>query len=184
MSDLVFDRIVSITSENDKNTVLQIGVYQGNASATVWASGNNRPLVKIGLPRATLTYLKEYLQKILISKPGERYGITFTKWDQETKKSNQLGTIYIGRDDKAIVCLAVQAVGVPPAKFPLKVSGGFDSSDPMTDVHRSELAARTLIDQLSVDIPVAIQLTSVKRDIQRGGNNSQNSKSNDMGSIF
>ena len=177
MAELDFSRIVTINADGDKTTSLVIGVFKGNVSITIWTRSNNAgPVVKIPLPRSALTHIKECLQKILTGSPGSKIGTSFTKWDNETKKSSPLGVLHVGRDDKAHICLAVQAPSFPSMKFTLKTPGSFDSSEPLTDVQRSELSARTLIDQLNTDIPVAIALTSEKREgiPQNNRNSSQN----------
>lgn len=168
MADLSFDRIVSYTSEGDKNTVFQLGVYMGYASITVWA--NRSQVAKFALSRARLVLLKQYTQAAISGKPNEKFGINFTKFDPDSKKWNQIGSLYIGRDDRALIYLVVMSAGHPAMKFPVKTELSFDTTDPMTDIRRSEIAAATLVEQLTVDIPTAMMLSNVKRDnIPRSG---------------
>lgn len=161
IADYDHNRIVSLTAEGDKNTNLQIGVYQGNASLVVFA---NRTLVaKFSLPRSFLVLLRESVEKMAIGKPGEKIGMPVSRWDNEAKKSVPLGTIYVGRDDKALIYIGIAAIGQAPLKFLIRTPLSFDLSDPMSEVDRSILGAHTLIAQMTVDIPIAIMLTSIKR---------------------
>lgn len=161
MADLSFDRLFSANAENDKNTSLSLGVWQGNASISVFS--NRAQVARLPVPRTFQVSLKKALQVLLTSKPTDKKSWNFSKWDPETKKSFSIGTFVIGRDDKAIFFIGIAAPDHPPMKFILKSPISFDTSDPMTDVQRSELAVETLIEQLGFDIPMAVSLTSFKR---------------------
>ena len=172
MAELSFDRIISINAENDKNTSLNMGVWQGNASLTVFA--NRAQAARIPMSRTFQVALASDLQKLLGGKPNDKNTFNFTKWDPDTKKSNPLGSVVVGRDDKAMIYIGVVSPGHSPMKFVLKSPISFDKSEPMSDIQRSELATLTLIAQLTVDIPHAILLTSFKRDMGRGAGTASN----------
>lgn len=163
MSELDFSRMISFNAESDKNTTLQIGVYMGYASITVWSNRNQ--VVRIPTSRTLLVQMRKYFQKILSSKPSEKVSISFSRWDLDTKKSVSIGVVYIGRDDKSTIYIGIQAPGHSPMKFPIKSSLSFDTSEPMSDVERSELETESLIERLTTDIPVAMVQTSYKRNM-------------------
>lgn len=171
MADREYDHnnILRLTSEADKKVSLQLGVYNGYASITI--RDDKDTIVRFSLPRSFLVFLKEELHKVLAGTPSFRKSAAFNKWDNEAKKVTQLGNIYVGRDDKAIIYLGIQAPGRTAIKFVLKTPFSFDSGEPLTDVQKSELTARTLIEQLTVDIPTAMIITSFKREgfPQKGG---------------
>lgn len=173
MPELNFDKIISLNAEGDKATSASIGVFNGYASLTVWSSSlKGAPLVRIPLGRATLVKLRHDLQKLINSgKPGDNFGYNFSKWDNETKTSSNIGSVRMGRDDKALFAIGVQIPKHPPIKFVLKTPISFDTSEAMSDVQRSELAAQTMVDQLTYDVPYALALTSFKREAQRSGGN-------------
>ena len=174
MADYDHSRIVSFNSENDKNTSFQLGVYMGHPSITVWS--NRSQIVRFATPRSYLVLMKQFLRKALDGKPGESDAVIFTKWDQDTKKSVQLGVLYVGRDDKAVIYIGLQAQGHAAIKFPLKTPMSFDTKEPMSDRRKSELMAETLIEQLTYDIPMAISITSFKRtDMPARSGSSSNS---------
>ena len=165
MAELNFDRIISLNSDNEKGVSLQIGVYGGYASLTVWDENKKGgPTARFPLNRAALVLLKEHLHKALSGAPKVQNSIPFSKWDRETRTSIQLGGIFVGRDEKALLYFGIQTPKNPPQKFPLRVPITVDSGESLTDVQRSELSARTVIDQLTTDIPVALMITSFKRE--------------------
>lgn len=169
MADLNYDRMVSCNADGDRGTTLQIGVYMGLASITVFS--NKAIAAKFPLQRAVLVKVREILSQVLAGKPSERGSLQFHKYDFETKKQNPLGSLFIGRDDKALIYLGVQVPNHPHMKFLLRSPLGFDTAEPMSELHRSELAARTVIEQLQYDFPIAILNTSFKREMpnQRSG---------------
>lgn len=166
-AELDYNNIININADGDRSTSLKVGVWQGNASISVWA--NSSQVVRFSTPRTFQVLLREALEKLLVGKPGEKYPFTFNKWDQDTKKSVPLGSLQVGRDDKAMFYFGVQTTGHPPMKFVLKAPISFDTADPMSDVQRSELAAKTVVEQLKTDIALAIANTSVKRQPPGGG---------------
>ena len=169
MPELDYNRMISLIAENDKNTNLTIGVWNGNARISVFA--NRNPVANLPLNRFSLVSIQEGLTKILSGAPNEKTSWNFTKWDPDTKKSSAIGTLYIGRDDKALLYLGISAPNNTPMKFLLRTPISADTGEPMSDVHRSELAGRTLLQQLMVDIPQAMLNTSFKRtDMRSGGN--------------
>jgi hypothetical protein len=184
VTELNFDRIVNLNAESDKKTSLNIGVWKGNASLTIFADG--RQAVRIPLNRHALVSLEEGLSGILAAaQPSTKTSWAFNKWDNETKKSSQLGAVYIGRDDKALLYVGIQAPGITSLKFPIKTPISFDKGEnPLSDLHRSELGGRTLLKQLSTDIPFAILLTSEKRTDMRTGGNGGGGNGNNGGTIF
>jgi len=186
MPEYDYNRMVSMTAENDKNTSLQIGVWNGNATVTVFANRNQ--VARLPLNRFGLVDLARQLRKILVGKPGDKYSWNFTKWDNETKKSHAIGSLVIGRDEKALIFFGVQAPGHAGMKFVLKTTMSVDSSTPMSDVDKSDLAAETIIQQLTIDIPQAMVNTMFKRtDInggRGGGSNSSGLTQADTVSMF
>jgi hypothetical protein len=185
MPEYDYNRIVSVNAENDKNTSLQMGVWNGNATITVFSNRNQ--VARLPMNRFFLVDMTRQIRKLLIGKPGDKYSWGFTKWDNEAKKSHPVGSLVVGRDDKALIYLGVQVTGHPPMKFLLKTPISFDSSTPMSEVDRSDLAAETLIQQLTVDIPQAIINTTYKRtDIggNRSGSGNGGSGQSDSVSIF
>lgn len=186
MADLDFGRMATYNAEGDKNTTLQIGVYMGHPSINVWS--NRSQVVRIPTPRSFLVLMKQLLRKAISGKPGDKNSVSFTKWDQETKKSTQLGVLYVGRDDKAVIYIGLQVQGHPPTKFPIKAPISFETGEPMSDHQRSELGAETLIEQLTHDIPTAMALTNFKRtdmpNRSGGGGHHVSSSNENSASIF
>lgn len=168
MADKEFDfnKIISVNAEGDRATTLQIGVWGGNASLTVFS--NKQIAAKFALHRDCITQMEDKLTEFLTAPPGAKVSIFFTKYDFDSKKSSNLGTMVIGKDDKQMFYFGVQAVGQPGMKFVLKSPPSFDLADPMTDQAKSLLAARSVINKLHLDIPMAITLTMHKREAGAG----------------
>lgn len=166
--ELDFNRMISINSDGDKTISLSIGVYQGNASLVVFS--NKQLAAKFSFPRSFITKLKLQMISLISAAPGTKVNFTFSKWDADAKKSITIGNLIVGKDDKSILFFGVQVPNHPSMKFPMKSQISFDLSEPMSDPDRSVLAAQTIIDQLATDIPMALQLTSFKRDpnVNRG----------------
>ena len=182
-AELDHNNIISLTAEGDRTTQLRIGVWQGNASISVWA--NSKQIFRTAAPRALLEDMADQLQKIVLGAPGSKENFTFSRWDNETKKLVALGSLTVGRDDKALIYLGIQAPNNPPVKFLFKSPISFEhGTTPMTDVERSELAARTAIAQLKLDIPIASILTNYKRQHTGGGGGNRGGGAESSGSIF
>jgi hypothetical protein len=183
MPDLNFDRSIQLNAENDKNTSMQIGVWNGNASLTVFS--NRQVVVKVPMNRFFQVSLKQALDVLLSAgKPGDKRSWNFTKYDPDTKKSNPLASVFVGRDDKALFYVGITSPGHSPMKFPIRLSMGMDTGTPMTEVERSELAAVTIAQQLHFDIPLQASLTNFKRTDMRGrdgGNAGGGSLANEPG---
>ena len=167
VTELDFNNIINIQADGDRNTVFKVGVWQGNANITVWS--NNTQVFRTNAPRTFLKLLRESLESILAGKPSDKKPHTLSRWDRDAKKFVPLGSLQIGRDDKAMIYFGVQAPGHPPMKFILKAPVSFDTDPPMSDVQRSELSARTVLEQLKDDIGSAIANTSVKRQFTGTG---------------
>jgi hypothetical protein len=185
MPEYDYNRIVSVNAENDKNTTLQMGVWNGNATITVFSNRNQ--VARLPMSPFFLVDMARQVRKILVGKPGDKYSWNFTKWDNEAKKSHPVGSLAVGRDDRALIYLAVLVTGHPGMKFVMKTPISFDSSTPMSDVERSELAAETLIQWLTFYMPQAIINTMYKRtDIggNRSGGGNGGSGQSDSVSIF
>ncbi len=160
--ELDHGNLIQLIADGDRETRMMMGVFRGNASLAVFA--NNKMQFRLPLNRAALIHFGSDMQKILDAKPGEKFGTGFTKWNPESKKQDPLGTVYIGRDEKGLFYIGIAAVGSSPIKFLVRTSPGFDrTSEPMAETDRSLLAMRTLIQQLSQDLPMAMMLTSYKR---------------------
>jgi len=179
MPELSFDRLFQCNAENDKSTNLQLGVYMGYASLTVFS--NSKIIAKFPWHRSFLTLLRRGLSKIIDGKPGEKIHYPITKYDFENKKFTPLGSLFVGKDDKAIIFLGVAVPNHASMKFLLRTPMSFDLSEPMSDAVRSEIAAATLVDQLALDFPLAMALTSFKREAgtQRTGGNTGGNRTED-----
>jgi hypothetical protein len=115
MPELNFDRIVQYNADGDRTTTLQIGVYMGYASLTVFA--NRAVVAKFPLHRSFLTLLKKGLAQILAGKPGEKMRYAITKYDMENKKNIPTGDLFVGKDDKSIMFLGVSVPNHASMKF-------------------------------------------------------------------
>lgn len=178
--ELDFGGIINLNADGDKATSLIIGVYQKNASLAVFS--NKKMIARFPFPRTFISMFKHKLEGVMKAAPGTKVNCVFSKYDNDTKKSSGIGNMIIGKDDKSIMYLGIQAPNHPNMKFLMKTPLSFDLSDPMSDADRSLVAAQTIVDQLTIDIPNAISATSFKRDA--GGFSSGGGSSSGSDSIF
>ena len=178
MTEYDFNTIVKLTADGDKDTTFNIGVYNGNASITVWSKSSI--VVKFSFPMTFITAFERELQHLLTMKPSEKVSFPVSKYNAELKKQDPVGTLYMGRDDKAIFFLGISVKGQPSMKFPINPFLSFDMGEPMSPVQRSELGVHTIIKQMKDYLPVAMALTNYKRtDVPRRTNNGGPSKINE-----
>jgi hypothetical protein len=180
VADYDHGRIININADGDRATTLSIGVFQGNASLVVFS--NKQSVARFPLARAALTKIKMVLIELIPAPPGSKKSYPFTKYDMDTKKSIDLGSLTVGKDDKGLIYFGIQVPHHPAMKFILKSPLAFDSSEPMSDMEKSILETHATIDKLTHDFPMALQLTSFKRDpnIRSGGSSARST----TGDIF
>ena len=156
----------SFKADNDPNMSLTISVYMGSLVLCVFMKG---PPCRFTVPRSAVSMLKKTITNTINGQPGQKTSFDFIKWDPETKKQEPIGNLVVGKDDKGMIYFGVTAPSMPPTKFTIKAPLGIDTSEPMSDVDRSLLGAETLIEQLAHDIPMAILMTTQKKEPNSSG---------------
>jgi len=168
--DLDTNRFFTANAENDKNTTLQLGVYKGTASWTVFA--NRQISLKMPLPRQGMSTMARLLRKIVKDPNGTSMAITMRKWDQATSKMVVQSTLSINKDEKGIIYLNVSAPGFSATRFNIRGSLSWTvDGEGNSDAANSADATLSLADVISTDIPQACILTNEKRLPQQGGGN-------------
>jgi hypothetical protein len=156
------DKVFSQRSQT-KDT-MNIGVYRGSSSISIWSEGSNAPS-KIPLAPSTRIVFKKYLQGALANKqPSVKNSFLVEKYDITQKKSIGSGTVVIGRSDSGVIYIGVQIPGRAAIKFELRTPIGIDLPDPLNDVSKSELQCEVLIEALEIKLPVLEVITKSKMD--------------------
>lgn len=171
--ELDFNKLVRLGADKDRESSLQLGVYRGMASIAIF-QGQGAPKVKIPLGNRMSAYvIPAYLKQLKENaNPDFKVSLPITKFNPDTKKRDQVATVVFARDDKNVPFIGVSAPGINPVKFPIRVPLDFDLSQ-MTIVDQSKLALDAFIDVFTRHVPVAMALTSFKREFNgnRGGGN-------------
>jgi len=156
----------SFKADNDPNLSLTLSVFMGSFVLCVFMQG---PPCRLIVPRSGISWLKKTVTNTINGQPGQKTSFELGKWDHETKKKEPIGNLVIGMDDKGMIYFGVTAPSMPPTKFTIKAQLGIDSTPPMSDVDRSLLGAELLIEQLAHDIPMAMLLTTQKKEPNQSG---------------
>ena len=151
----------SFKSDNDKDVNLTISVYMGNLVICVFRRG---PHVRFTLNRGTLHSLRKTLSQAVKGTPGQKACLIFNRLNKETRRPEKYGMIVIGMDDNRMLYIIIGSPDFPETKFILKAPFGIEPSEPISDAENSLLGAEILIEQLSHDIPVAMLLTTQKKE--------------------
>lgn len=158
---LRYDRFVSCNADNNKDISMTLSVYVGSLCMNIFKSGLNRP-VRLQFPRSGCVLLKDALQSALNGQPGQKVEMDIKKFNRDSRRSEKAGSIVIGLDEESMIYIGVIEPTIPPSKFIIRASSDMEVSSSITDSEKSILGARTLIEQLSTDIPMAMMLTSLK----------------------
>ncbi|CAA7617386.1 hypothetical protein [Magnetospirillum sp. SS-4] len=157
------------SAENDKETTLIISVFAGRLFLNIFKRGLDKP-DRLHIARIGCLSLKDSLQNAINGQPGEKREHAFCRRDHGSKKEEWSGTLVIGKDDKHMIYLGLVTPNVQASKFVITVPSDMEMSISGSDIDRSVLGARALIEQLSCDIPNAILLTTQKKESQTPGN--------------
>ena len=178
---LSHDRFLNCKAEGNKDISMTLSVYAGSLCLNIFKIGLDRP-VRLQFPRSGCVLLKDALHAAIDGQPGHKVEIDIKKFNRDSKRSEKVGTLVVGRDEAGMIFFGVVEQRIPPSKFLLRASGDMEISATITDSERSLLGARTLIEQLTTDIPMAMMLTSFKnqqpsqsyKNAYKSDNNSSN----------
>lgn len=170
MADLNHDKIATYRNDKDRKMELSIGVYMGGASLTVFgAERQGGPLAKFPVPADMTVLLGRWLRQMITAEPGTKRSAKITKWNNEAKKAETIGTVVVGRDDEGVY-IGIASSKMQPAKFPIRFGMAWDvSSEYAGKTEESLEATEALITALNTDVRMARMLTSFKREGGFGG---------------
>jgi hypothetical protein len=167
IDDLSFDRILSFQGNTDRKMKLQIGVYMGRPSMTVWHDDSKGgPLARFVIDRGIHCLISSLIRKAAAATQFKET-ISITKQNKETKKREDDGHIVVGRDDDGVF-IGISGQKATPTKFTIKMPYGFEIKDkdaPVQNIMAAEMTASFLDGILSV----ASGLSSFKADRPAGG---------------
>ena len=142
MAELDFNSLVRLTSESDKETTLQVGVWNGSTSLTVFKKGTKGAALKISAPLTGRLFLMELLSKV-IANPNEcQEKQKIHKWDMESKKADLQGTVIFGRNDKGLLYIGVSGPDFPGQRFSFRPGMLYGADEQWTEAKKSEVAAK------------------------------------------
>jgi len=172
LDDLNHSGLLSLRSESNPDVTLTVGVFQGNASFTVFTKGGP-PSFKVQLNSITVSLIKRLLRKLVAgAKPGYRMPLNLRDYDRDARKFNVVGGLAFGIDDTNTMYVEAAGKGLSERfKFPVKIPGSLDYSNAdLTEREVLEIAADSIIDVLCFDVSNSKSLSRVKRQPGAGGN--------------
>ena len=181
LDDLSHSGLLSLRSESNPDVSLSVGVFQGNASFTVFTKGGP-PTFKVALNAITVSLIKRLLRKLVSgAKPGYRLPLNLREYNRDERKFNVVGGLAFGIDDANTMYIEAAGKGLSERfKFPVKIPGSLDySNTELTEREVLEIAADSIIDVLVIDVANSRALSRVKR--QPGNNNNKGSWGNKGG---
>lgn len=169
MAELDFNSLIRLTSESDRETTLQVGVWNGSTSFTVFKKGTKGTALKISAPLSGRLFLMELLNKVIANPNESQEKQKIHTWDKETKKTDLQGTVIFGRNDKGLLYMGVSGPNFPGQRFPFRPSMLYGADEQWTEVKKSEVAAKEFIKILELKVLMAECLTSFKREFTGTG---------------
>jgi uncharacterized membrane protein YgcG len=157
----------------DGSEELNIGVFNGKLSLTIFSGQGAPPVWKQSLSLDATYLFKKLLRTVLASQPGTKKSFTFTRFDQNTKKSVLDSSLVVGKDDKQVFFLEAQftANGSPRTlRFLLKSPAGVSTGEDYNDAARSTNRLGVIIEYIDQYLPLAALFTARKAEFQGGGN--------------
>ena len=181
MVEYDFNGLLKLKADGDKTTSMNLGVYMGYCNWSIFkgnATGGGGKFIKkisIGSQRKDSIFTIRCLQALRDNpKPGYKKTLTMRKWNDEAKKMELDATMTYGRDDKNIPYIGVSAPGMTAIKFPLTVNMNFDLGDTSPEEQYDAVLEGT-ISVFTTHLPIAVNLTSLKRPPNSGGYRQNNS---------
>lgn len=169
--DIDTNNLMRMNAENDKNTSLQVNVFQGNAALTIFSS--NKVALRIPLSTGAIAHLKLMTHKFLTMENDVKIPVTVRKWDQGQSKLVTSASLEFGRTDKGTPYLSVSAPGFQPTKFFFRSDSKFIIEAGFSDRDKTNLGLIEFIEVLATYLPIAMVVTKAKRDFKNGGGNRQ-----------
>lgn len=175
--DIDTNNLMRMNAENDKNTSLQVNVFQGNPALTIFSS--NKVALRIPLNSGSIAHLKLLTHKFMTMENDVKIPITIRKWDQNQSKLVTSTSLELGRTEKGTPYLSVSAPGFPPTKFFFRSDSKFIIEGGLSDREKLNLGLVEFYEVLSIYLPIAATVTKTKRDFQKkGGGQSSFNNSN------
>ena len=158
--------LAKLTSKEDKNIALSINCFGGSMSFSVFTGGGGKPF-SLTIKRQSIYVIGTLLQQMIADPRPCRQGIPINTWDQEAKRSKNIGQLAFGIDENLIFQIELsheQLNGGARYTFPVKKDFTLDFSN--TSLSEKDLlaAAVTYIHEILTTVaPIAERLTSFKR---------------------
>lgn len=185
--NLTMSGIFSIPSKEDRQVSLQLGVYMGNTSLTVFQGAGAKPW-KIGLPNKVISQVLVLLRKMRQEPRVRREPVFLQKWVDENGKKGyvQEGCVAFGIGEDMLPFVEISHNDLKGKHvFVVKQDPRYDFSN--TDLAEKDVLQGLidyLIEALSINRVTAERLSSFKKTNmgQQGGNKGGYNNNNRSGS--
>lgn len=168
-----FSNFFTLRGPNKNGSSVQLNVFNGALSFTVWTKAQNKPFTSVPLTLGFTEMFIKLLERAAQFNPGESVGITMAKYNPETRNSDPQGVVTIRKDEQNVYWLEFSVFGAncPPESFMLTVPRSLDFTDKsMTQAERSELGLQSFHRFVTDVLPeVRVAATADKQPPRRDG---------------
>jgi hypothetical protein len=164
-SNLTQSGLMKLVSKEDKNISLTINAFGGSTSLSIFTGSGGKPW-SLGLKRRAINTIDILLEQMMHDPKPCRQQIMINSWDQEAKRSKQVGHLAFGIDENLVfqIDLAHEGLNGNRYTFPVKPDFSTDfSNTTLTEKDILKSAIATLREVLMTIAPIAERITSFKR---------------------
>jgi hypothetical protein len=182
-SNLTQSGLMKIVSKDDKNISLSINAFGGSTSFSIFTGSGGKPW-SLSLKRRALNTIDILLEQMIQDPKPCRQQIMINSWDQEAKRSKQVGHLAFGIDENLVfqIDLAHEGLNGNRYVFPVKTDFSMDfSNTTLSEKDILKSAIMTLREALMTIAPIAERITSFKRPAGNFGGKSGGGGYNNSG---
>lgn len=164
-SNLTQSGLMKLVSKDDKTVSLSVNSFNGSTSFSIFTSSGGKPW-SLGLKRRALNAICILLDQMIADPKPCRQQIMINSWDQEAKRSKQVGHLAFGIDENLVFQIDVAHEGLNGNRYIFPVKNDFSMDFSQTTLSEKDLlksAIMTLRETLMDIAPIAERITSFKR---------------------
>jgi uncharacterized membrane protein YgcG len=164
-----FGRLYSMPADREKDIRLNVAVWKGSVSLTIFTGQGKPYAVKLGSDMNMVGIIARQLRRAIQLSPDTHERMDINGYDPNEKKAFPEATLIFGRDDKGIVYLGVSGPSFEMKRFPIRLP--FKVSLPhMKDfAEQSGFATSILVEDILLKaVPAALIASNEKRDFNKG----------------